>query len=96
MTSVFSFSHGAESRKKLVTPDQKLLKQQRLFLSILLQKPNVGRDIVDLMNAHAPLNPARYGDVLVEGEVVASLLSQEDQNLLEGSVGFIRQLWTWR
>ena len=55
-------------------------------------------DLVDPMDAHAPLNPAIQGGVLVEREIVAGLVSQQDQDLLEAALGFIRpgQIRTWR
>ena len=90
MTS-FSVSPSRRVAEEARHPDQQLLEEQLQFLGILLQIPDISRDLVDLMDAHAPLDPAIDGDVLVEGKVMAGVLAQQDQDLFEGAAGFIRQ-----
>ncbi len=71
--------------------DEQLLEQELRLLGVLLEKPDVGRDPVDLVEAHAPLDPAVDGALLVQGEVLAGLRPQEDEDLLQGALGFLLQ-----
>ena len=64
---------GRRVAEKAGHADQKLLEEQLQFLGILLQKPDVGGDLVNLVDAHAPLDPAVDGALLVQGKVVARL-----------------------
>ena len=79
-------------------PDQELLEEQLQFLGILLQEPDVGGDLVNLVDAHAPLDPAVDGGLLVEGKVVARLRPQQDHDLFQGALGFVfqRPVRAWR
>ena len=52
-------------------PDQEFLEQQLRLLGILLQIPDIVGDPINLVDAHAPLDPAIHRAVFVEGKVVA-------------------------
>ena len=69
--------------------DQQLLEEQVQLLGILLQIADVGGDLVDLVDAHAPLDPAVDGVLLVEGEVVAGLGAQQDDDFLQGALRLV-------
>ena len=71
--------------------DQKLLEQELRFLGVLPQIPDVGRDPVNLVEAHAPLDPAVNGAFLVQGKVMAGLCPQQDEDLLQGALGLVLQ-----
>ena len=70
-------------------PDQKFLEQQLQFLGILLQEPDIGGNPVNLVDAHAPLDPAIDGGLLVEGKVVARLRPQQDHDLFQAALAFV-------
>ena len=71
--------------------DQELLEQQFQLLGILLQEPDIAGNPVDLVDAHAPLDPAVDGGLLVQGKVVARLRPQQDDDLFQGALGFVFQ-----
>ena len=70
-------------------PDQQFLEQQIRLAGILLEKLDIAGDAVDLVNAHAPLDAAVDGGLLVEGEIVAGLRPQQDDDLLEGAMALV-------
>jgi hypothetical protein len=51
-----------------------------------ISSPDVGGDPGNLVDAHAPLDPAIDGLLFVEGKVVARLRPQQDHDLLEAAV----------
>ena len=71
--------------------DQELLEEELEFLGIRLEKPHILADPLDLVDAHAPLDPAVDGALLVQGKVVARLGPEEDDDLVEGALGFALQ-----
>ena len=71
--------------------DQKFLEEEFHLLGILLQIADIGGDPVDLVNAHAPLDPAVDGVLLVQGEVVAGLGPQQDEDFLQGALVLLLQ-----
>ena len=71
--------------------DEQFLEQELRLLGVLLEKLDVGRDPVDLVEAHAPLDPAVDGALLVQGKVLTGLGPQEDEDLLQGALGFLLQ-----
>ena len=79
---------GRRVAEKAGDADQKLLEEQLDFLGILAQKPDIGGDLVDLVQAHAPLDPAVDGALLVQGKIVAGLGPQQDQDLFQGALRF--------
>ncbi len=72
-------------------PDQKFLEEQFHLLGILLQIADIGGDPVDLVNAHAPLDPAVHGVLLVQREVLAGLGPQQDEDFLQGALVLLLQ-----
>ena len=72
-------------------PDQQLLEEQIQFLGVLLQEADIGGDLVDLVDAHAPLDPAVDGVLLVQGKVVAGLRPQQDDDLFQGALRLVFQ-----
>ena len=44
---------------------------------------------MNLVDAHAPLDPAIHGVLLVKGKIVACLRPQQDHDLFEGAMAFI-------
>ena len=91
MTSVLQLLPGRRVAEEARHPDQQLLEEQIQLLRILLQVADVSRDLVDLVDAHAPLDPAVEGVLLVEGKVVAGLGAQQDDDLFQGALRLVFQ-----
>ena len=51
--------------------DQEFLEEEFELLRICLEKPHILGDPLDLVDAHAPLDPAIDGALLVQGKIVA-------------------------
>ncbi len=66
--------------------NQEFLKEKLHFLGILLQIANVICDPVDLMNTHAPFDPAVNGVFFVQGEIVARLRPKQDKDFFQGAL----------
>ncbi|MGC4120345.1 MAG: hypothetical protein QM765_38340 [Myxococcales bacterium] len=66
--------------------DEQLLEQQVDLAGVVAQEAHVVGDGVDLVQAHAPLDAAVEGALLVEREVVAGLRAQQDEDLLQGAL----------
>ena len=77
---MFPCRHVAE---KACHADQEFLEEEFHFLRILLQVTDVIRDPADLVNVHAPFDPAVDGAFLVERKVVAGLGPKQDENFLQ-------------
>ena len=71
--------------------DQEFLEEEFQLLGVSLEKPHVLGDPLDLVDAHAPLDPAVDGALLVEGKVVARVRPQEDDDLFQGALGLALQ-----
>ena len=71
--------------------DQQFLEEQIQLLRILLQVADVVGDLVDLVDAHAALDPAVEGVLLVEGKVVAGVGAQQDDRLFQGALRLVFQ-----
>ena len=58
-------------------------------MGILLQIADVSSDLGDLVNTHAPLDPAVDGVLLVERKVVAGLGAQQDDDFFQGALRLV-------
>ena len=72
---------GRGVAEKVCHSDQQFLEEQIQFLRVLLQVADIGRHLADLVKAHAALDPAIECVPLVEGKVVAGVVSQQDDHL---------------
>jgi hypothetical protein len=72
-------------------PDQDLLEEQVQFLGVLLQVPDVSGNPVNLVEAHAALDPAVEGILLVERKVMASVGAQQNDGLFQGALRLVLQ-----
>ena len=91
MACVAQLLPGGRIAEEVRHPDQQLLEEQIQLLRVLLQVADIGGHLVDLVNAHAALNPAIEGVPLVEGKVVAGVGAQQDDRLLQGALRLVFQ-----
>ena len=79
-----------EGGKRLGVPeearhaDEKLFEQDLYLLRLLLDVLCIGGRIGDLVNAHAPLDPAQDRGLFVVGKIMARPRAQSREDLLDG------------
>ena len=91
MACVAQLFPGGGIAEEIRHADQQLLEEQIQLLRVLLQVADVGRHLVDLVDAHAPLDPAIEGVPLVERKVVAGVGAQQDDGLFQGALRLVFQ-----
>ncbi len=67
---------GGGITKEAGHANQQLFEEQIQLLGVALQKPDVIRQLIDLVNAQPPLDPAVKGVFLVTGKIMARLGAQ--------------------
>jgi len=70
---------------------QQLLEEQIQLLGVLLQVADVGGNLINLVDAHAALNPPVEGIPFVQGKVVAGVRTQQDDRLLQAALRLVFQ-----
>jgi hypothetical protein len=86
---LFQVLPGRRVAEKTGHADQKLLEEQFDLLGVLAQKADIGGDLVDLVQAHAPLDAAVDRALLVWRKVVAGAGPEQDKYLLQGALGLV-------
>ena len=83
---------GCRVPEKTRHTDQQLFEKQIQFLRIFLQVTDVCGHLADLVNPHAPFNPAVKGILFIEGKVVSGTSAQQNDGLFKRALRFILQL----
>ena len=87
-----------ESFKRLGVPeearhaDEQLLEEDLDLLRVLLDILGIGGRIGDLVNAHAPLDPAQDRRLFVVGKIMARPRAQNGEDLLDGREARVAQV----
>src|SRR5262249_18209202 len=80
---------GSRIAEEAGDANQKLPEEEIDLARVVAQVANVVADLVDLVQAHAARDAPVDGALLVEGEVVARLRAQKDENLLESALSLL-------